>query len=249
MNFSVFLEYRATFITTFFATALWSLFHIIMIILLTYRTNTVFGWTRNEMLLLTGTFSIFWGLFHVVFTHNFRRLSEFIDRGYLDYVLVRPLDSQFQISLWAINYVSIFRILLGIGVIGYVIRADHLIVTPITYILYVTLGVCGTIFLYSFWLIVSTILIWQPRLSNIIDLLYMISGMTRYPSEMSRAIGDVSGLFFLPLFLVLSTPSEFIINRLSLDHVFILLTSTAVLFILSRIIWKKSLKHYTSTNS
>jgi len=249
MNFSVLLEYRATFVTTFFATALWSLFHIIMIILLTYRTNTVFGWTRNEMLLLSGSFSIFWGLFHVVFTTNFRRLSEFIDRGYLDYVLVRPLDSQFQISLWAINYVSIFRILLGIGVIGYVIQADHLIVQPIAYILYVTLGLCGTILLYSFWLIVSTILIWQPRLSNIIDLLYMVSGMTRYPSEMSRVIGNVSGIFLLPLFLILSTPSEFIINRPSSDHVVILLVSTVILFFTSRVIWKNSLKYYTSANS
>lgn len=249
MNLSILLEYRGAFFATFFAVILWSFFHVIMITLLTYRSNNFFGWTRNEMLLLTGAFSIFWGIFHVLFTMNFRRLSNLIDYGGLDYVLTKPLDSQFQTSFWMVNYVAAFRIFLGIGIVWYVMVAEKLHPSLVDYGLFFSIGMSGVVLLYSLWVIVSTILIWQPRLSNIIDFLYMVSGMTRYPSEMAKSMGNVGGLFILPLFLALSTPTEFLINRPDWNHVVVLLVSTAVLFVLSRIIWKNSLKYYTSANS
>ncbi len=249
MNLTVLLEYRGALFTTFFAVLLWSFFHIIMIILLTYRRNNFFGWNRDEMLLLTGSFSVFWGIFHVLFALNFRRLAELIDRGNLDYVLVKPIDSQFQISFWVTNFMTGFRIFLGIGVIAYVLITNHITPTPMDYLTYILLGLWGTILIYCIWLAVSTILIWQPRLTNIIDLLYFISGMTRYPSEMAGAIGNAAGLFLLPIFLALSTPTEFLLGRPSIIHVITLISSTIFLIFLSRFIWRNALRFYTSSGS
>lgn len=249
INGAVLLEYRGALFTTFFAVILWAFFHIIMIILLTHKRNSFFGWTRDEMLLLSGSFSIFWGIFHVLFAHNFRRLSHLIDYGGLDYVLTKPLDSQFQISFWIVNYVTAFRILLGLGVVWFVLAKNNIHPSLMEYAVYTLLGLWGTALVYSIWITISTILIWQPRLSNVIDLLYFISGMTRYPSEMASSIGNVSGLFLLPIFLALSTPSEFLIGRPSMTHVVVLLASTIFLFIIARYTWRNALRFYTSSGS
>ena len=55
------------------------------------------------------------GIFHMFFSINMRRLSRIIRWGELDLILTKPLDSQFAVSFWLIDYTMILRIIMAGG--------------------------------------------------------------------------------------------------------------------------------------
>src|SRR5574341_269965 len=113
LNAENLLASRANFTTNVISSVSWGLFSIFSIMLITGQANAIFGWRREEILLLTAIYSILIGVFHMLFSKNFERFSNLIYYGQLDGLLVKPVDSQFLVSFWLVNYTSIFRIVLG----------------------------------------------------------------------------------------------------------------------------------------
>src|SRR2546429_474338 len=95
LSWSSLLAYRASFINGTIANSLWSLFHVIAIILLTSKTSTVYGWTRNDLILLAASSHLLLGIFYFFCSRNLREFPETINRGKLDGLLLKPIDSQF----------------------------------------------------------------------------------------------------------------------------------------------------------
>lgn len=247
MNFATLLAYRANFINSVISSIGWGAFSVVSILLLTSKTTSVYGWSRNELLILTSVYNIFVGIFHMLFSRNFERFSTLIDYGQLDSLLLKPLDSQFSLSLWIFNYTSIFRIIFGAALVAYFIQSLHIAVSVFSIIEFFIFGIFGIILLYSVWFMATTLLVWFPRLSNIIDLLYSINGITRYPKEMFLGIGNIV-TFLLPVILVVTTPTKILFAKVEITDVVLLLFFSFCLFLVSRKFWFYALKSYTSAS-
>ena len=249
LNLSSLVAYRANFINSVISSLGWGIFSIVFIILLTNRTSSIYGWSRDEMLLLTGFYNIIGGSFHVLFSRNFERFVAIIHKGDLDTLLVKPVDSQFLLSFWLCNYVGLFRILLGIILCGYMlIRIQGYI--PIMIIPWtVLLSAAGVIILYSLSYIMLTITLWQTSLSNLVGLMYEINGMTRYPPEIFTKLKSFLVLFLVPLTLVVSVPVKSLLIKTTLQDSFLLLFFAGVLLLCSRFFWHFALRFYTSASS
>src|SRR6185312_3229309 len=89
----------------------WGIISIISMYILTAKTSSIYGWNRNELLLLAGVYSVSIGIFHTIFSRNFDRFSKVIHLGDLDSILLKPIDSQFSLSFTLFNYMSITRLL------------------------------------------------------------------------------------------------------------------------------------------
>lgn len=70
-----------------------------------------------ELYLLAPVFQIFTGLFYGLFIDNITGLKYYINRGDLDWMLLKPVNSQFYISLRFINFGHIVSGLLAIPLI------------------------------------------------------------------------------------------------------------------------------------
>src|SRR3972149_8688112 len=75
LNLSSLVAYRSNFVNSVVSSTAWGVFSLVSIVLLTYRVQSVFGWTREEILLLTGVYSVVIGVFHTLFSRNFVRFS------------------------------------------------------------------------------------------------------------------------------------------------------------------------------
>src|SRR3989344_7547774 len=95
ISLSELLAYRGNFLNSLISSLVWGAFSIVSILLLTAKTKSVFGWTREEIILLTCSYSMLIGIFHLVFSRNFEYFSRIMDLGQLDTFLLKPLDSQF----------------------------------------------------------------------------------------------------------------------------------------------------------
>lgn len=248
-NLIALTTYRGNFVNSTISSFIWGIFGIVSILLLTSRITSVFGWKREDLILLTAVYALIVGIFHIFFSRNFERFARVMTWGSFDSVLLKPIDSQFSISLWEINYPALSRIILGVFLLVYMLFSFSYSINFLTVMLFISMLVTGVLCLYSLWLFAATFLIWVPQLSNIIELMYTINGFTRYPPEIYKKVSGFLFLFMLPIVFVATSPLKALIGRADYADIFILLLITISLLILSRMFWKFGLKYYTSASN
>ena len=248
-SFLNFTTFRANVINNLIATLGWGFFQIIWIYLLTIRTKSAFGWSKNEFVILAILFIIILGLFHFFFTYNFDRLSHIIDKGELDFILLKPVDSQFMVTNFLQKYPDLLRIILGMCFLLFYLHITNTVITTVGWIGFSVFIIFGVILLYSLWLTYCTLLIWFPRITNIIEFLYAMNGLSRYPVEMMYEVKNFILLFILPFSMVIATPAKVLVRGTLDGEVFGLIFLSVSLFIVSRFFWKYALRHYTSASS
>lgn len=248
INLQVLFIYKANLINSIISTIVWGAMSYLSIFLLTSKAHTVYGWSQNELLLLTALYNIIIGTFHTIFSRNFERFSRIIDHAEIDTLLVKPVDSQFLVSFWWFNYTGIVRIVTGIIFVIILSQWIHLNMSLINFIYFFILSFIGLVLMYSVWFIFSTLIIWYPRLSNLVDVLYQVNGVTRYPQEIFRNAGVFIVFFLFPLTLIITLPTKLLLGKINLPDVLFLLLFTSILFLISRIFWKFALRSYTSAS-
>lgn len=249
MNLGTLFAYRGNAVNSIIASVGWGVFSIISILLLTSRTSSVFGWTQQELLILTAVLNIVLGIFRSLFSRNFEYFSLMAQRGDLDMLLTKPLDTQFLISFRYINYAGIFRIVLSILLLIYLLLQNNIQEGVISLIFFLFVMALGMVILYSIWFSLITITIWFPRASNILGFLYSLDTIIRYPQEMSRGFGDFIFFIIFPLTLIVTSPTKALLHTLQFDGFIIVFVVALFSLLFSRFFFRLSLRSYTSVSS
>lgn len=249
LNYSNQLAFRADFVNSLIGNAAWSIFQITSTLLLTSRTPRVFGWTREEFLLLAAIYNVVLSVFYTHFSRNFNELPDNIHYGRLDSFLVKPIDSQFLLSCWHMGFGNILRFIIGIGFIGYLAMQINLDLTFWSILGFFALLAFSVLIVYSVWFIVMTITVWLSRLSNLVDVLYGINWVMRYPQEMFKGLGIYMFFIIFPLTFVVVSPAKVLLQKILLGDVLWPIVLSVGLFLVSRMFWKFALRYYTSASS
>ena len=96
-------HYRAHFVTTLLVGLVQLGLGIVPILLLFGFTQEMHGWSRAEVITLVGAYQIITGLMAAFVAPNLDRMTAYITEGELDAVLLRPVSSQFYLTLRWIN--------------------------------------------------------------------------------------------------------------------------------------------------
>lgn len=248
INLSLFLAYRINFINEFIATSVWTLLIVFTMLLITRRATMVAGWNQGEMLLLTASIIIILGIFEVHFKRSFQLLPTTIFKGDLDNLLLKPVDSQFMISFISFKVMGVWRFIIGIVFLWYVIHTYHIQITIEHAVSYFGLLLVGSIMYYTLWFAVSTLLIWNPRLSNLLDVMNSMNHASRFPPEMYKEFNTLLFFVLLPYMVLVSVPVKVLLGKAGFQDVLVLLSLAVVMFMGTRMFWKFSLKYYTSAS-
>src|SRR5688500_12828933 len=84
-----------------------------------FNTERIAGWSYPELLVVIGLFFAINGYRQAVLAPNLAQLSEYVRLGTLDYILTKPVDSQFMVSLRFIGTGNWADPLLGGGLVAY----------------------------------------------------------------------------------------------------------------------------------
>lgn len=248
INFSKTLIYKGHFYMETVNSISWGALSIITMLLLTARVSTVFGWTRNELILLAVMVNIVYGILRILFDINFWSFSEIVNTGNLDGVLLKPVDSQFQMSIWRIDLGGIMRLIIAISLTIYLVFAFHLSATPLSVVTSVLLCILGVTMLYSISFIFLTLTIWFSNLYNLMHLVNTVIGASRYPKEMYTNLSIGLVIILLPIVIIISTPTKALVQKGNIFDSALLLFLSFVFFSISRIFWKFALRFYTSAS-
>jgi ABC-2 type transport system permease protein len=248
LSWAALLIYRSNFLNSIISGLIWSSFNLTAILLLTAKTSTVFGWTRNELVLLIGVSNILVGIFYFFFSINLYDFPNTVNLGKLDSILLKPIDTQFAISFWEAAYKGLVRMIFGICISVYMLSVMHIQVTIFSTLLFIIFLFFGIMLQYSIWFGITSITIKYTTLSNIADLLYNTNDFARFPPEMFRQGKEFLYFFLFPFTLITVVPVKSLLSRATMLDVFWLLCMTGLLFYLSRKFFNFALRFYTSAS-
>lgn len=248
LNWARLFAYRANLINSVIAHTLWASFVIIGIVLLTAKVSVIHGWTRNELLVLSSVYNIVYSVFYLLFSRSFGEFANTMHFGRLDGIVTKPIDSQFLITCLHVSYTQIVRFLIGLGFLIVILTQMQVHVTVMMVIGFVIFLLFSVIIIYSFTFAVMTLTVWFTNLSNLMDLLFHINHIARYPQEMYKGASNLLFLTIFPLTLVIVIPSKVLLQKMLFGDFIWPIVFAIGMFYLSRKFWQFALKSYTSAS-
>ncbi|WP_423222420.1 ABC transporter permease [Candidatus Amarolinea aalborgensis] len=243
------LEYRVNFLINVFMTAFWFAWTLVSVRIFYRFTDTIGGWTYPEALLVIGLFScanaVIWGLVRP----NVEKLVEGIRSGTFDFVLMKPVNSQFIASLRHLVIWQFSNLALGIAVLFIASPQLNRSISAGSWLLFALLLVCGLVIVYSIGLAVVSIAFWAVRIDNMIELFNSVFETARYPVDAFP--GWARGLltFVVPVAFITTVPAAVVIGKLTIwwGGAAVVLAVGSLVF--SSAIWSYAVKHYASASS
>jgi ABC-2 type transport system permease protein len=223
------------------------------------------GWGKWEFFAFLATTMLVNSLVQAFFMPNCEDISELIRTGGLDFALLKPIDTQFLISLEKVDWSSLANFLAGlvlliVSVVQMTARpVEPLVVTPIMIALYVFYVLAGVAILYSLMISLSATSIWLGQNRSLYDFWFYITNFSRYPMEIYEgAWGTPLRLictFIIPVLIVVNVPARIIAQPVSpagaalWPLALFALVATAGCLALSRWVFLASLRSYRSASS
>jgi len=244
------LEYRFDFVTRFVTSILSAFLGFLSINFLYNNIPQIVGWNRAQLYLLTGTYNLVWGLFFGLFIHNLPQITKLVNRGELDLVLTKPINSQFLVSFRnRVEYSEISVFLSGLFIFTYGLNQLNLHLSLWQVLLYSLLILNSVVLCYSLWLINMTTAFWFGRLHELHEVFLSVFNINKYPTAIFSPVLRTIFTYFLPLAVLVFFPTQFLLN--TLNPLFIgysIFISLFFLFLSTRF-WHFALRHYSSASS
>jgi ABC-2 type transport system permease protein len=242
------MEYRASFVFKNLASLIWMIGALFFIHVLFTQVSTVGGWSKDEILLLYVSFSLAADTMHVFLRKNFERFSSLTRKGELDWLLLRPINSRFMVSLMTggVDINSIFRLLSGFGLFIYFLPTGTSIMNILMFFVFQVLGMLAV---YSFTYILHTLNIWFVRLDNITHLSFMILDLSRVPLDSWPSGVRLFLIYIIPVGIFSTFAVKTLTSGPNYTYILISIVVVVALFVASQKFWHFALKHYSSASS
>jgi ABC-2 type transport system permease protein len=212
------MTFRANFLIELVSSFSWSLMNLAFYTLIfdlmgrSQRTD-IAGWTKYEFFVFIATTIFVNSLVEAFFMDNAEELSELTRTGGLDFALLKPIDTQFLVSLRKVSWSGITKLILVGGLLAYSLpKIEGLRVTPVHVVLYVAYVLMGVAILYSVMIALAATSIWLGRNQSLYDFWFYITNFSRYPMEIydgpfGTPLRHVF-TFVVPILVVINVPAE-----------------------------------------
>src|SRR5215210_248217 len=176
-------EYRADFFGQILVTLIGLGAQLAGVWVIFRHTPNLAGWSLPQVLVLLGVYNFMYGLIGAVIAPNMRQVMEDVRQGTLDFSLLKPVNSQFLVSVRQFVVWRLTDIGLGIALAVYAsVQLTHQISLGQAILFPFTL-LCGAVIVYAFWLILATTSFWFTKIDNVEMIFWNLFESGRYPVE------------------------------------------------------------------
>ena len=256
------MTFRSNFLINTISTTSWVFMNLGFYILIFQFTDEIgrnTGWEQNEFFLFLATALLINSLIRGLFLSNAVEFSEQIRTGTLDFALLKPIDTQFLVSLGRIEWSAIGPFSCGVLLMGYSLYQLAYLPGPLQAVLYVFFLLCGVAIYYSLMIAMAATAVWLGQNKTLLDFWFYVTNFSRYPMEIYKGpYGNPlrwAFTFFIPVLVAVNVPARLLVRPLYPQEtedwfllpfaVFATLGSLAV----SRWLFNRSLLSYRSASS
>ncbi len=243
------LEYKINVIIDFITAILSLVGSIFLLTIFFQNTDNIGGWTFEQALVIQGIYTILNGITNTWFNPNLTEIVKHIREGTLDFILIKPIDSQFFISLKKIAPSGFLEIIIGFALLSYCISINQININLGFLFLCLTTLFCSITILYSLWFLISSTTIWFVKTWNATEVLRSFLYIGRFPLSSFSFSLRIFFSIFIPIAFITTIPSEVFIGIAQIWKILFELIVAGIFFIVSRRFWLFALKYYTSASS
>lgn len=231
---------------------LWFALQVTFISVLYLHTDAIGTWTKWQVVLLVGASHFIQQLYGAIFLINCANLSELIRTGKLDFMLLLPVNTRFLVSVRQVDLGCFVNAITASAVMIYAANKLHLSPSFVQIAGFLLLCIVGILIHYSLMFSLATISFWTVRAQGVVYGYYNLFQIARMPDEAFRGLFKVAFTFVLPVLLVTNVPVRLLTAKMDVRSpglIFLLLGLGAVCALASELMWRVSVKRYTSASS
>ncbi len=211
------MTFRSNFIIEAISSLSWMFMNLGFYLLVFEYTPSIgqgTGWGKYEYFVFLSTTMFVNSLVQAFFMPNVEEFSEQVRTGGLDFAMLKPIDTQFLISLAKIDWSSLSNFVFALVLLG--VSLSRIVYTPSlgAAILYPLYLLCGVAILYSLMIALAATSVWLGRNQNLYDFWFYITNFSRYPMEIYQGpIGTPLRQVFtfaIPILIVVNVPARFL---------------------------------------
>jgi ABC-2 type transport system permease protein len=229
---------------------LWFALQLTFIVLIYSHTNSIGDWSKWQVVFLMGTSTFIQQLFSALLLTNLVQVSELIRKGTLDFMLLLPVNTRFLISFRQIDLGGFVNAAVACAVMFYAGMQLNLSPTAGQIVGFLLLVLAGLLIHYSLLLMLASSSFWTVRAQGIVWGYYNLFNIARLPDAAFQGAFKAVFTFVLPMLLVANVPAKLVTEKLDSPFEMLLLVGmSGVLFVISEVVWRWSIRHYTSASS
>jgi ABC-2 type transport system permease protein len=241
------MEYRVNFVLASLS-SVGNLAGSLFGLFLFYRKGYSFsGWSWEEALLVLGVFTLLQGFAATFLAPNLNRIVRHVQEGTLDFVLLKPVKSQFWLSFHTLSPWGLPDLIFGGVLIGY--AGTRLGISINSYLISVIPITFGLVVLYSLWFILGATSIWFVKIYNVTEVLRGLLEAGRYPMVAYPTAFRFFFTFVVPVAFLTTIPAEAMLGRSQVGWLIGAGFLAVGLFLFSSWFWRFALRFYTSASS
>ncbi|HEY1068190.1 MAG TPA: ABC-2 family transporter protein [Pirellulales bacterium] len=250
------MTFRMNFLIESLSSLTWMLMNLGFYLLVYQHTSDVAGWDKYQFFAFMATTMIVNALVQTFFMPNVDEFAESIRTGGLDFALLKPIDTQFLISLAKVEWASLSNFVFGVGLLIYSLTQLKEVPSWPQLALYPVFILCGVMILYSLLAAMAAASIWLGRNTSLYDFWFYITIFSRYPREIYRGPwGEILNWFFtflVPILIVVNVPAQTVVHEFDRNGWLLALygvVAAIVSFVASRLLFRWALVSYRSASS
>jgi ABC-2 type transport system permease protein len=243
------LRYRADFWLQSVVALGWVGWTLIPLAVVYQDRPEVAGWTGGEALLVLGFFLVLEGLLGAFIEPCLREVVEQVRTGTLDFVLLKPVDAQLQVSVQRIAPTRLPQALGGLLVVLGAAAALPTPPGPAEWAAAALLLGAGLVALHGVFTLVISASFWFVRVDNLSYLLQAGLDAGRWPIDVYRLPLRIFLTVVLPVGLMTSAPAQALRGQLTGPALAGALGVCLGFGALGRAVWLRACARYSSASS
>lgn len=248
-SFSRAMEFRFDFFFRIGMDLFWNAMYLTFFTVIFLHTGMLGGWNYDQVLVFAGALFVTDALNMTLFSNNMWWFPIYVNRGDLDYYLVRPVSPLFVLSLREFAANSFVNLLVACGILTWAVARYPDPLSTATIVLFVALILLGTFINYAIGMIFTIPVFWLHNADGVRNVFWSLGNTSGRPHRIYKGVVLKVLTTVLPFALVASYPVD---SLFSGQPAWTLLHMAAVAvgaFGVMLFFWRAGLRAYASASS
>lgn len=215
-----------------------------------YRhTAALGGWSLDQIYLFVCAFLLVDAVYMAVFANNLWWLPFFVNKGDLDYYLVRPVSSLFFLSLRDFAANSFLNVGIAAGLVAWALARYPQPLGAMQILAYLAFLAVGVFLTYVVRMMFIIPVFWLHSTHGLVEISWALSRLGERPVAIYAPWLKWVLLTFLPMAFMASVPAEILFQGLQVRHLALAAGVVGGLFGFTVWFWRRGLAAYSSASS
>lgn len=217
--------------------------------ILLMHTPSLGGWAEPQMMIFVSAYCMVDAINMTLFSNNMWLFPLLVNRGDLDYYLIRPVSTLFFISLRDFAANSFVNLLITGGIVGWAVARYPDPISAWKVFLFLALILNGTLIFYCLNAMSNMLVFFTHTSEGFGHMIWTMMKIGERPDRIYTGFVRRIVTTVLPFALVASFPTRVIVEEFDGEILLHILGVTACLLAFTLFVWTRALRAYSSASS